>query len=396
MARPSRNLSHVLAEVYDAAVQPTHWPQALEAIATFCGVDSSILYLEDHDRHVASFMHLYNVREDVVEPYTTYYVFREPGYSYRLDKPAGTVTASNQLVADADHERSEYYTDFLRKTGLFYTAGVTLAKDGGFIGALGIQRPKNQGAFEPRDLARLHLLYPHLQRAYRLMRAFGHQREQERVFSAMLDRVPHAVLLLDTMGCVTHCNARAEALLGDQDGLRLESRRLAADNLKAQARLEEAVLQAVRMGRALGGSGGELTPHGATLPPALAVPRASGAPPYGVLATPLRVPAVFARLAPPGAVAAVFVSDPGVPPVVVPEWLETLFGLTAAEARIAVALARGLTPRDIALHHEASLHTVRTQLRAVHEKLGTRRQAEVVQRVLSSPAVLGDPDEGRG
>jgi DNA-binding CsgD family transcriptional regulator len=58
--------------------------------------------------------------------------------------------------------------------------------------------------------------------------------------------------------------------------------------------------------------------------------------------------------------------------------LEHGFGLTACEARVAVALSTGMTPTEIAKHHGISMGTVRSQLKSIFVKTGTRRQPELI------------------
>jgi DNA-binding CsgD family transcriptional regulator len=70
-----------------------------------------------------------------------------------------------------------------------------------------------------------------------------------------------------------------------------------------------------------------------------------------------------------------------------PEVLETLFGLTSAEAKLAVRITRGDTPADIALENGVSIATVRSQLAAVFAKTQTSRQAELVA-LLARVAIL--------
>jgi DNA-binding CsgD family transcriptional regulator len=73
-----------------------------------------------------------------------------------------------------------------------------------------------------------------------------------------------------------------------------------------------------------------------------------------------------------------------------PYVVATAFDLTPGEARVAVAAADGLSPESIASRHAVSIHTVRTQLRAVFAKTGTSRQAELVSLLASLPmAALG-------
>jgi DNA-binding CsgD family transcriptional regulator len=63
------------------------------------------------------------------------------------------------------------------------------------------------------------------------------------------------------------------------------------------------------------------------------------------------------------------------PPV---EFLQSLFGFTPAEARVARGLALGATIDDLASSANVSRNTVRTQLRSIMEKTGCHRQAEAV------------------
>jgi DNA-binding CsgD family transcriptional regulator len=45
---------------------------------------------------------------------------------------------------------------------------------------------------------------------------------------------------------------------------------------------------------------------------------------------------------------------------------------------VAVALSTGLTPNEIARHHGISMGTVRSQLKSIFVKTGTKRQPELI------------------
>lgn len=64
-------------------------------------------------------------------------------------------------------------------------------------------------------------------------------------------------------------------------------------------------------------------------------------------------------------------------------FLREAFGFTPAEAALALDLADGLAAADCASLRGVSLHTVRSQLRALFGKTGTSRQAELVTLVLA-------------
>jgi DNA-binding CsgD family transcriptional regulator len=69
------------------------------------------------------------------------------------------------------------------------------------------------------------------------------------------------------------------------------------------------------------------------------------------------------------------ITRPGVPPI---ELVRSLFDLTAAEARVARALAAGKVVDAIAAADGTSTNTVRTHVRGVLGKTGCHRQADLV------------------
>jgi len=64
------------------------------------------------------------------------------------------------------------------------------------------------------------------------------------------------------------------------------------------------------------------------------------------------------------------------------------YGLTQAEARVALAAADGAMNGEIARKLRLSRNTIKTHLRRVYDKMGIRRQAELV-RVLAASAGSG-------
>ena len=97
--------------------------------------------------------------------------------------------------------------------------------------------------------------------------------------------------------------------------------------------------------------------------------------------TPLARSHLDRDLSAPSACAAVFVACAGATRL---PWrrVAVQHGLTQAEARLAVALCEGLSVEEAAARFGVSLATVRAQLKAVFAKTGTRRQAELVGRLM--------------
>lgn len=68
--------------------------------------------------------------------------------------------------------------------------------------------------------------------------------------------------------------------------------------------------------------------------------------------------------------------------------LESVFGLTGAEAQIGMLLSNGLTPHEIAAQRGVSINTVRAQIKIVIEKVGVRSTTDLVRTLCGLAARL--------
>lgn len=86
---------------------------------------------------------------------------------------------------------------------------------------------------------------------------------------------------------------------------------------------------------------------------------------------------------------AVYFKNGAPPQPIAPQTLRSMFGLTAAEAKIASGLISGLSMKKIANQGGVSINTAYGQLKATFRKLGVNHQSELVSQILGSLAVLG-------
>jgi DNA-binding CsgD family transcriptional regulator len=111
------------------------------------------------------------------------------------------------------------------------------------------------------------------------------------------------------------------------------------------------------------------------------ISRPSGRSSYAVFAAPLDL--TDEELITSGAMALLFVYDLARQPKADPEMLSSVFGLTAAEARIASVLAAGHSLESAAAIAGVQPSTARAHLKAIFHKTGVHRQQELV-RILAS------------
>jgi DNA-binding CsgD family transcriptional regulator len=176
---------------------------------------------------------------------------------------------------------------------------------------------------------------------------------------AALDQLPSAIFVVDAMGRPLLMNRQAQALLARQDVLALTRIGLRPRHGGREQALRGAIAEACQ------GRGG-----------ALSLPRPGG-PALRLLVSPLEARGEIHAL--------LIVDDPAATDPAQEENLRGYYGLSAAEAETAVALARGMTPQDVAASRGVSLNTIRTQIRHALRKTEGRGIPELVALVASAP-----------
>ncbi len=267
----------------------------------------------------------------------------------------GAVFTSSMLYPDERLKQTEYWSGWLRHVEVFYVVGGIIHDDAHSRTKVSFVRPEGGQRFGDREKRLLETVAPHFQGA------LGAQQQLSRARAMLhaMDELDQGVVLLQHDGRVVHMNACAGVLLGTQEALRIVRGRLEfasgahSEQFRALARTDVQLARSRTEYLRLEGKGGQAL-HAALvrLPDDVAGSRRL---------------ALFIKRQPRG----------GTPAGA----LRELYGLTRAEAELASSLAAGQSLAELADARDVSLHTVRTQLKSVLQKLQVRRQAEVVQIV---------------
>ncbi len=260
-----------------------------------------------------------------------------------------------------------------------HNTGVCLFMERLSSAILVLDRKISKPSHTPEDLALLHTLTPHLQRAVAVQRKLGQVELERSATEAALDRLPIGVLILSAGGSVRSYNAAAKAILDQRDGLCLGSTGLQAAHLPQAGELRRFLASAC--------APASIAPAGGWLQ----IPRPSGRRPFVVLVAPLRLPDRTLGLDPPKAIA--FITDPERTPEPPAEALARLYGLTTAESNVTTQLLAGASVTEVAERLAITVGTARWTLKNIFDKLGVRSHAELVRVLLSGAAALrsGEP-----
>ncbi|MFT7621344.1 MAG: DNA-binding CsgD family transcriptional regulator [Myxococcota bacterium] len=186
--------------------------------------------------------------------------------------------------------------------------------------------------------------------------------------STLLECVEHmsvGVVLVRDGGILEYVNEAALQLFALDDGLSAHE-----DMLYASITEDQEALQAL-IEKSLAGGGG-----------AVLIRRPSGWLPYQAVSVPL------AGGMPPRLLVPLFLSDPAHQLQAYEACLKALYGLTETEATIADQIAHGMDIRQIAVHRHCGVETVRSHVKRLFDKTGTRRQIDLVRLVLAGAATI--------
>jgi DNA-binding CsgD family transcriptional regulator/PAS domain-containing protein len=370
MERPDEN--EFLDLVYGAAAAPELWPCALERFADMIGGTSawiSRLNMIDGTGSVLT------TRIDPVMPtlYFEHYADRNP-LSNVSDPQAYMETWVPRILTDEDWmpkaelERSEFYNGFMRPQDVHSVLMVRLAADDNDVCVVNVARSRRREQFGGADLELAGRLHPHLIRAFELGRKLALGQRMTGGFATVFDESAHGLFLLDGDGCVRQLNRVAEALVAARKGLQICGGRLSAVEADA-ARALQALIGRAALRKTSGRTGGSMS---------LAV--ASSAVPLSVMVAPVPLPNV--AILSGASTVLVCVTDSQADVRLPAQKLRDLFGLTRAEARTALALFEGATPRQAAEAMGVSPNTVNNHLARVFEKTGTHRQSGLIRLMM--------------
>jgi DNA-binding CsgD family transcriptional regulator len=351
--------------IFDAIRDERLIPVALEKLAKYVGsAGAAYMLINKHTARVVS-ADWWGAFSGSRAEYLAHYGKIDPFRAF-LEKTAdGSVYRLTESLPQRALRHDEWYNDFLLKGGVRDILGAKLHESPSRMIILGLHCAA--GDFDPflPDMEALQQLMPVLGKAARLHVQLIDSGLRSAITHGDLKYPSDGVFFTDANGQVVEMNPAAERVLCLGDGLTIHNGQFCARRNFETAKLGDLIAKAT----AEGGS----HPSGTML-----VARDCGRPSYIV-----RVTSVTAGDLP---MAMIVVSGPDEERVSERE-LSDLYGLSPAESRIALALARGKRLTELAAEFGVQITTLRTQLSSILKKCEVKRQSDLVRLMGSIPLV---------
>lgn len=286
--------------------------------------------------------------------------------SARSDFGPGAIYRGSELVPARRLRRSYFWNAFVKRTGVIdiLTAVVEASTLDGPSSFLTFHRHRGQRPYAVADAHRLRVLAPHLARVLRLHRRLAPALALGATLQQLVQQLEVPLFFVAADGRPVQINPAAQAAMAQADPcLRLHAGRVQW----AQAGLWNELAASLAPLAGADRPSVEIELTGALGRRAtLDVRRVHGA--------------LTDRIATHPAVAVCTMRPL---PTDVAQRLRQGYGLTAAEARVAMLLAAGHNLRQVAQMRSLAVSTVRTQLQAALQKTGLQRQAQLVALIVA-------------
>jgi DNA-binding CsgD family transcriptional regulator len=369
-------LLDLIGQIYEAAQNPETWPAFLQTL--LAATEGVAAGFHVHDLFSKSGSVLVDVGGDpgYVRKYHEYYARINP-----WSRQYGHLIKPGQIVlgfAEKDLVGSEYYEDFWRPQGFYDSLSSYVERDQATTSALIVVRQKGAPEFEEQHVDLFRLMTPHLKRAIELQRTVYDGIGKNEVLSQALDRLPHAVVVVDERRKVLTANKAAQEVIARGDCLSLKDGELYSSDFGARQALRQTIDAAIGTTLRRGtGSGGVVE-----------LPRREERP-ISLMVSPVKSEPFTFGTSRPAALILISTYTTGVQ--LSDFVLADLYELTRTESRVAASLAAGESMEDIAEHLHISISTARTHLKRIFDKTGTGRQGELISMLLRNIAAFGNP-----
>lgn len=353
-----QSISNLIGEIYDGVVDASRWHHAIRRFvdisggrfAFFAVIDSATATLPasslvgPETSRLAAGLELH--RELVP---------LDPGVPYALARPDGGVFRFSD-TSRALTQEPETWRDFIcHELGSGDYHSRFGAQQDGVSLVLALHTTVESGLITPEQEQLHALVFDHFQRAVRLA-----------CRPPNLARTRHAMVLVSADGTVLDASPAAEAILSENDGLKVEQGRVRAADQRADQQMRRLIQSVCRGG------------WGRRAERFCRVRRPSDERDY--LLRLGAVPLADLGLDPIAYRCLIEIAGARTETQAMGEELQALFGLTPREAEIAILFVSGHNDlRSIALHLAISHETARVHARSIFSKLGVANQVELVR-----------------
>jgi len=376
---PAQQQAKLIESIYMTVRDPEAWKSLLqEMVAATTSRSARLLVMNAEATQVTSSIKI-NIDDHYHRQYTDYYVNKCPWRPELQRKAPGRLysTYLHFCCRQPEYYHTEFFNDWARGQDIHHGLCGTIYRDSRQTVQLLIQRTRDQGHYTKADASFVNHLVPHMQHSFLIAGKIAHSRAQAEAIAIAAENEPLPFLLLDKNLKVIYTSPAASGIISGEPLLALKNDRLtvAEDFLDRRLnRLLRECLWAADTRRFQTGGG------------SLSLPRPIQKA-LKLLVKPVH-PDIPLLVGQTGGFVAVYLHEPEAPIKIDPARLRGIYGLSEAEANVAVAMVTTPDSKEVAKRCAISPHTLRSHIKSIFNKTQTRNRAALMKLLLTGPARL--------
>jgi len=373
----AEQLSELVGEIYDAALDPALWCDVVGKAGRFVGGSAAAIYARSPTALTGNVYYESGTDPHYRELYFNKFIKFDPTtighYFADVEQPIATA----DIIPYPEFLETRFYKEWARPQGWVDSLNAVLDRSVTSAAWFVVFRHQRDGVVDDETRRRMRLIVPHIRRAVLIGRLIDLRAMDAANLADTLDGLSAAMCAVDALGRIVHANAACHILLDARDFLSVIGGRLVASDAEIDRTLRELFAAAGSGDAAVGTQG-------------IALPlRAKDGSHYAAHVLPLtsgaRRLAGMAR----SATAALFICKVAAEIRSPREVIARAYHLTPGELRVLLAIVDvGGVPESAAALGVAE-STVKTHLGNLFVKTGARRQADLVKIVagFASPLI---------
>lgn len=366
-AGSAEQVSLLIGDVYDAALDPALWSPVLEKITHYIGGPASALVSHNTVSGTGRFYYSWGDDPHYTRLYLEKYAKLNPATPHLMLVGAGEVRSISDVVPFDEFRKSRLYLEWAKPQGYGDATTAVIEKSATSVAHLTTVHFDRDGQASDDARRRMGLIVPHVHRAVAIAEIIDLHKVEASTLADAVDALAAGVFLVRGDARIVRANASGRAMLAAHDMLRETEGALTATEPRVRRALHDAIAGAL---------GGEVVPGAG----GMAVPLMSrDGERYVAQVLPLTSGARRQAGVSHAAAAAVFVHRSALGRPLPLEVIAEHYRLTPAEVRVLFALLEVGGVPEVAPMLGISQTTVKTHLKHLFQKTGTRRQTDLVK-----------------
>lgn len=369
-------LSELIGEIYDAALDPSLWTDAVGNAGRFVGGQAASIFSKSPVAREGILYYVSGVEPHYRQLYFDKYIKVDPITTGHYFADIGQPIAVADLMPYSEFQETTLYKEWVQPQGMVDFVTAVLDKSVSSAAMFGVFRYERDGRVNDETRRRMRLIVPHIRRAVLVGSLIDVGSKEVATFADTLDSLNTAICLVDPLGRIVHANAACHGVFGAGDLLSATDGRIVARDAEIDQTLR-------KLFTAAGGGDAAIGTQGIALP----LTGKNGAH-YVFHVLPLTSGARRVAGIAYAATAAVFIRKAALETPAPPEIIAKTYNLTPTELRVLLAIVEIGGVPEVSVALGVGETTIKTHLRNLFAKTGADRQADLVKIVAAFASPL--------